>query len=171
MNKKGFLATPFLILIAVIIVAIIGTVAYFHPSASNQVRTSATQPGINSTATAASITLPTSTQTSSPVHASTSTTTATNQPSCTFFASPMRFVYSSGGSYLHWTCKNVNTCSVTSNRNDDFPNQNPTEGLLWVTPAATTNYTLNCASITGATSSNTTTVSVVPPNNAAPAYP
>jgi hypothetical protein len=101
-----------------------------------------------------------------------SPTPSTLPPSCTFSAYPSSRIVAGNPVELRWTCQNTNACSIESDHGDTYPNQNPAQGTLEVTPRyAVINYTLNCNGINGVMVSKVVTVTVAPQSNATPAYP
>lgn len=159
MNRKGFLSFPILLLVVAVIA--IGAVVYFYPHTSNQSNQSPT-PVIQITPTSTTSAQTTS-STSSTISTSTGTihasTTMAIRPACKFSADPPN-IQPPEESELTWSCENADTCSITSDQGGDFPDQNPQQGTLLVSPRIDTTYTLNCIGQGGTTVSNSAKLSL-----------
>ncbi|GEM_PF-6344371 len=95
----------------------------------------------------------------SPLGKPTSCTVNVLDLSCTFSANPTKLI-APQSSQLSWTCRNANSCDITSDKGNSFPGVNPVTGNLIVTPTSTTNYYLNCKGGLTGTVTYSTTVNV-----------
>lgn len=161
MDKRRYLNISILVLV-VLVVIMIGIIVYWHLWTASQPQIPILQPIATSTVSqnlTSTITSSTSILAGSSTHATDTGVIANNSipPSCIFSANPAVIVIPET-THLVWACKNVNICSITSNQENKFPNQN-SSGTLSVSPSTLPiTYTLTCGGTSGAVSSNTVNV-------------